>query len=399
MPAFAYRAVDRSGKRLRGAEDASSPKAMTLTLEARGLIVVDVAECSADPGHKPGVLGNQQAVLEVTRAVAALLRAGLPLARALGAAAHVATGDTATATQAVRARVERGESLAAALAAHPALFSPLYVGLVRAGERSGDLAGAFARLAEQLERDERLRSRLLSLSVYPLILAAAGTVALAVLAFFVLPRFAELLQGTGAALPRSTAFVLWAAGTLKGAWPVLVAIVVALPLLFSWARRTDEGRRAAARLLLELPVIRTLRRQSLGARVARLIGVLLGGGAPLLSALDEAVECLPDPLAQDELARIRGRVREGGSLNRAFAESGFFHPLLSQLVAVGEESGRLQEFLLKAAEIFEERTERGAQRLVTLLEPAMIVTFGGVVALVALSVLQAIYGVNAGVYR
>jgi len=397
MPAFAYRAVDRSGKRLRGAEDASSPKAMTLTLEARGLVVVDVAECSADP--KPGVFGNQQAVLEVTRAVAALLRAGLPLARALGAAAHVASGDTATATQAVRARVERGESLATALAAHPALFSPLYVGLVRAGERSGDLAGAFARLADQLERDERLRSRLLSLSVYPLILAGAGSVALAVLAFFVLPRFAELLQGTGATLPRSTAFVLWAAGTLKGGWPVLLAIVVAVPLLFSWARRTEEGRRAAARLLLELPLIRTLRRQALGARVARLIGVLLGGGAPLLAALDEAVECLPDPLARDELTRIRTRVREGGALHRAFAEGGFFHPLLSQLVAVGEESGRLQEFLVKAAEIFEERTERGAQRLVTLLEPAMIVTFGGVVALVALSVLQAIYGVNAGVYR
>ncbi len=399
MPAFAYQAVDQSGRRVRGHEEAPSDLALTRGLEARGLVVVDLAEATADPGRKPGAFGNQQAVLEVTRAVAALLKAGLPLARALGAAAHVATGDTATATQAVRARVERGESLATALAAHPGLFPPLYVGLVRAGERSGDLAGAFARLADQLERDERLRSRLLSLSVYPLILAAAGTVALAVLAFFVLPRFAELLQGSGATLPRSTAFVLWAAGTLKGAWPVLLAIALALPLLVSWARRTDEGRRAAARLLLELPVIRTLRRQSLGARVARLIGVLLGGGAPLLSALDDAVECLPDPLAQDELARIRGRVREGGSLNRAFAESGFFHPLLSQLVAVGEESGRLQEFLLKAAEIFEERTERGAQRLVTLLEPAMIVTFGGVVALVALSVLQAIYGVNAGVYR
>lgn len=399
MPAFAYRVVDRSGKRLRGAEEAPSPRALTIALETRGLVVVDVSECPADPGPKPGVFGNRQAVLEVTRAVAALLRAGLPLARALGAAAHVASGDTATATQAVRARVERGESLATALAAHPALFSPLFVGLVRAGERSGDLAGAFTRLAEQLERDERLRSRLFSLSVYPLILAAAGSVALAVLAFFVLPRFAELLQGTGATLPRSTAFVLWAAATLKGGWPVLLAIVVALPLLLSWARRTDEGRRAAARLLLELPFIRTLRRQALGARVARLLGVLLGGGAPLLSALDEAVECLPDPLARDELTRIRTRVREGGSLNRAVAEGGFFHPLLSQLVAVGEESGRLQEFLLKAAEIFEERTERGAQRLVTLLEPAMIVTFGGVVALVALSVLQAIYGVNAGVYR
>lgn len=398
MPAFAFLAVDPNGRRVRGIEEAATDAALARGLESRGLLVVEV-EPSDGEQKSAFRRGQKQAVLEVTRAVAALLNAGLPLARALGAAAHVASGDTATATHAVRSRVERGESLAAALGAYPSLFSPLYVGLVRAGERSGDLAGAFARLSDQLERDERLRARLLSLSVYPLVLAAAGTVALVVLAFFVLPRFAELLQGTGATLPRSTALVLGIAGALKRGWPILLALALGTPLLIAWTRRTAEGRLAAARVLLELPVISSLRRQALGARVARLVGVMLGGGAPLLGALDEAVECLPDPLAQEEVARIRTRVREGVSLNRAFGEGGLFHPLLAQLVAVGEESGRLQEFLLKAAEIFEERTERGAQRLVTLLEPAMIVTFGGIVALVALSVLQAVYGVNAGVYR
>jgi type II secretory pathway component PulF len=398
VPAFAFLAVDPNGRRVRGIEEAATDAALARGLESRGLLVVEV-EPSDGEQKSAFRRGQKQAVLEVTRAVAALLNAGLPLARALGAAAHVASGDTATATHAVRSRVERGESLAAALGAYPSLFSPLYVGLVRAGERSGDLAGAFARLSDQLERDERLRARLLSLSVYPLVLAAAGTVALVVLAFFVLPRFAELLQGTGATLPRSTALVLGIAGALKRGWPILLALALGTPLLIAWTRRTAEGRLAAARVLLELPVISSLRRQALGARVARLVGVMLGGGAPLLGALDEAVECLPDPLAQEEVARIRTRVREGVSLNRAFGEGGLFHPLLAQLVAVGEESGRLQEFLLKAAEIFEERTERGAQRLVTLLEPAMIVTFGGIVALVALSVLQAVYGVNAGVYR
>jgi general secretion pathway protein F len=255
------------------------------------------------------------------------------------------------------------------------------------------------RLAEQLEREERLRARLLSLSVYPMILAVAGTMALAVLAFFVLPRFAELLRGTGTALPHSTALVLGVATALRSAWPLFVALAVAIPLLLAWAGRTEEGRRMTARLMLGLPVASGLRRQALAARTARLVGVLLGGGAPLLAALEEAVECLSDPLAKDEVVRIRTRVREGVSLHHAIAEGGFFHPLFAQLVAVGEESGRLQQFLLKAAEIFEERTERGAQRLVTLLEPAMIVSFGLVVALVALSVLQAIYGVNAGVLR
>jgi general secretion pathway protein F len=400
MPAFAYRAVDRSGKRLRGAEEAPSPKALTLALEARGLVVVDVADNPADPGRKPGVFGSQrQAVLEVTRAVAALLQAGLPLARALSAAAHVATPDTRPVVEAVRERVARGESLAAALSAHAALFPPLYVGVVRAGERSGDLAGAFARLADQLDRDERLRSRLLSLSIYPLILAAAGTVALIVLAFFVLPRFAELLQSTGAVLPRSTALVLATANGIRRGWPLLLGCAVALPLVLAWSRKTDDGRLAVSRLLLGAPVIGALRRQALSARAARLLGVLVGGGAPLLHALDEARACLSDPLAQHDLERVGAQVREGAPLHRAIAQGGLFHPLLAQLVAVGEESGRLQEFLLKAADIFEERTERAAQRVVTLLEPAMIVSFGVVVAFVALSVLQAIYGVNAGVLR
>ncbi len=400
MPAFAYHAVDHSGRRIRGSEEAASSAALSRGLETRGLVVVDIVACDTDPGREPGVhFGRRSEVLEITRALAALLQAGLPLPRALGAAAHLTTGEVKDAVDAVRARVERGDSLATALAGYPTLFSPLYGGLVRAGERSGDLSGAFTRLAEQLEREERLRARLLSLSIYPLILAAAGTVALCVLAFFVLPRFAELLRGTGAALPRSTALVLAVATTLRSAWPLLLALAVGLPLVLVWARRTDDGRRAGARLLLRLPVVQGLRRQVLAARTARLLGVLLGGGAPLLAALDDAVECLSDPLARDEAIRVRSRVREGVSLNRAIAEGGFFHPLFAQLVAVGEESGRMQQFLLKAAEVFEERTERGAQRLVTLLEPAMIVTFGLVVAIVALSVLQAIYGVNAGVYR
>jgi general secretion pathway protein F len=400
MPAFAYRAVDRSGKRLHGAEEAPSPRALTLTLEARGLVVVDVRE-GADANATSGVFrfGQRQAVLEVTRAVAALLQAGLPLARALSAAAHVAGAETRPVIEAVRERVARGESLAGALSGHPALFSPLYVGVVRAGERSGDLAGAFARLAEQLDRDERLRSRLFSLSIYPIVLATAGTVALIVLAFFVLPRFAVLLQSTGAVLPTSTALVLATANGLRRGWPLLLGCAAALPLAWAWSRQTDDGRRAVSRVLLGAPVIGDLRRQALSARAARLLGVLVGSGTPLLHALDEARACLSDPLAQRDLERVGAQVREGVPLHRAIEHGGLFHPLLAQLVAVGEESGRLQEFLLKAADIFEERTERAAQRLVTLLEPAMIVSFGLVVAFVALSVLQAIYGVNAGVLR
>jgi type IV pilus assembly protein PilC len=167
----------------------------------------------------------------------------------------------------------------------------------------------------------------------------------------------------------------------------------------AWTRNTDDGRRAGARLLLSIPGVRTLRQYALAARFARLVGVLLGGGAPLLVALDDTIESIGDPVARDDVVRIRTRVREGSSLRAAVADSHLFPALLAQLIGVGEEAGQLRIFLDKSADIFEERTERATQRLATLAEPAMIVMFGAIVAFIALSLLQAIYGINASAFR
>ncbi len=178
--------------------------------------------------------------------MAALLPVGMPLAQALNAASGVASGDVRDALQEVRGRVERGDTLSAALAQHRALFSPLYVGLVRAGEKSGDLDAAFARLADQLERDEQLRGKVLSASIYPMLLATAGSIAVTVLLFFVLPRFVTLLEGSGAKLPRSTATLLAFSSVLHRAWPVLLLI----PFVHRRVRRVgDEHRRGPARVV------------------------------------------------------------------------------------------------------------------------------------------------------
>jgi general secretion pathway protein F len=399
--AFAYLAVDRAGRRIRASGTAANEAALARALQERGLVVLDVGPAEAVAAPSPRLWGptRKQDVLEVTRALAALVPAGLPLAQALEASAHVASGPTAAVLATVQARVEHGESLAAALAAHPGLFSPLYVGLVRAGERSGNLAGAFGRLAVQLEREDAFRSKLISVSVYPMVLAAAGGAAILTLMLLVVPRFVELLQGTGARLPSSTAAILALSSALRAYWPVLAILPVALGGLAGWFRGTDEGRRAMAVLLLRAPGVRTLRRQALGARVARLLATLLGGGAPLLGALDDTIDCLDDPLARDELTRVRAEVREGTPLHAALAHGDLFPPLLPKLAAVGEESGRLPEFLLKAGEMLEDRTARAAERLVGLAEPAMILLFGGAVGFVALALLQAIYSVNAGSFR
>jgi general secretion pathway protein F len=400
MPAFAYHAIDAAGRRQRGSEEAPSAAALKHLLEARGLLVLDVAAGAADAGSLAfGGRGLRRGVLELTRALAALLPAGVPLARALGIAAGIVGGPAGGVIGAVRARVERGGTLAEALSEHPRCFSPFYLGMIRAGEKSGDLPGAFRRLAEQLERDDKLRTRLVSASIYPLLLTLFGGAALLVLMLFVLPRFVELLQDAGATLPRSTALLLSASATAARLWPLLLLAPPLVALLGGWARFSESGRRAWALLLIRTPGIGWMRRQTLAARFARLAGVLLAGGAPLYTALGDARGSLADPLAQDEVERVRERVRAGGSLHGALGEGALFPPLLPQLVAVGEESSRLEEFLLKAADIFEDRTEQATQRLVTLAEPMMIVVFGTLVAFVALSLLQAIYSVNAGGFR
>ncbi len=400
MPTFAYQAVDGAGKRHRGVANAASQGALAQSLEQRGLFVLEVAESTDAAGAGGRVrFGRRREVLEVTRALAALLPVGMPLAQALNAASGVASGDVRAAVQDVRERVERGDSLSTALGAHGALFPPLYIGMVRAGERSGDLDGAFTRLAVQLERDEQLRGRLISAAVYPIILATAGTCAVLVLMFFVLPRFVGLLEGSGAELPTSTRTLVALSHLLHRFWPVALMIPVAAAAFAAWVKNTPEGTRAWARTLLTLPLVRTLRQDALSARFARLVGVLLGGGAPLLMALDDTVESLADPIARDDATRIRARVREGTSLRAAVAEGTLFPPLLAQLIGVGEDAGELRLFVLKAADIFEERTERAMQRLVTLAEPALIVVFGAMVAFVALSLLQAIYGINASSFK
>jgi general secretion pathway protein F len=267
----------RTGRRAARATRPTSPAGkiatvLARTLRERGLILLD-ADASRPARWRSGLRfrpGHKREVLEVTRALASLLPAGLPLAGAMRAAGHMATGEVAEVVEDLRERVQRGESLVDALSEHPDLFPPLYVGVVRAGERSGDLAAAFARLARQLERQHELRSRLLSASIYPLILAALGGLAVVVLLVFVIPRFAELLQGAGASLPRSTAAVLAISSAIRASWPLLAAAaVLGLPLT-AWWWSADAGRRLRTRALLSLPVLRGLQRHNLAASLGSL---------------------------------------------------------------------------------------------------------------------------------
>ncbi len=397
MPLYAYQAVDAGGRRTRGRLNAATAAALIRDLEGQGLLALHVDEASEqDAGGGFGLgFGRRTAVLEFTRAVAALLPAGMPLAKALAAGATTAPASVRPTLDAVRVKVERGDELATALAEHPKLFTSLYVGIVRAGEKSGALDQAFVRLADHLERESELRSKLISMSIYPVLLALVGAAAVSVLVLFVLPRFAELLLSSGATLPATAGAIVDVTTWLRVNWRVLAIIPPAFLLAFTWLRTAESGRRFSSNALIYLPVVGNWRRQTLAAAFARMVGELLTGGAPLLTALQDAHDCMTDSVARGEAERIRERVREGSALHAAISERSIFPPVLPQLVALGEDAGRLAQFLIKSAELLERKTERTLERLVAIAEPAMIIGFGGIVALVALALLQAIYGVNA----
>ncbi|MFC1543759.1 type II secretion system F family protein [Gemmatimonadota bacterium] len=396
MPSFVYRAVDAGGHTARGRLIAATESAVVRELESRGLVPINVRKSAvASEGRRGFGSRSRRAVLEFTRGMAALLPAGMPLSRAL-TVSSVSAGDIRPALDRVRSRVERGDELARALAEEGNLFNPLYIGVVRAGEKGGTLDSAFQRLAAHLERENDLRSKLVSMSIYPAMLCAVGLASVLVLVLFVIPRFSELLTSSGAPLPASTAFVLGVTTAARSNWKLLLAFILALGMLLLWMRGSVSGRSAAAHLLGWAPIVGAPRRQVLAARFTRMAGELLNSGAPLLSALQDTEQCLEDPLAREVTIRIRARVREGGSLNQAIGEHALFPQEVVQLVALGEEAGRLAEFLLKTSDLLERRIERTLERLVAMVEPAMIILFGGVIALVALSLLQAIYGVNVG---
>ena len=399
MIQYRYEAVDRGGRRRRGMGAAASASGLAESLALEGLVLVTATEVTVAEASAGGGRVSRKALLEGFRSVSALLDAGLPLARALEHAESLAAPALRGALADVRARVSRGESFAAALNAHPAVFGPLAPSLVRAGERSGDLPGALGALVLHQERDVDLRERLLSASLYPLVLLIFGGIAVAVLVLLVIPKFGALLTGTGIEPPFTTRVMLGLSTTLRAYWWLLPLGVGALAALGRWVTSSVNGRSWLSARLASLPLLGPIQRDRVSAQVARLLALLLQGGTPLYQALDETAQALEDPRASAEVTRIRDRVREGSSLHTAVGQLGFFSAELVQLIGVGEGSGRLADFVGKAATLLEERSVRSLQRLVTLLEPLMIVGFGALVGFVALSLLQAIYGINAGALR
>jgi general secretion pathway protein F len=405
VPAFSYRAATRQGAVLDGTEDAPSAAVAERALRRRGLVPLRLEPAAAQVGLTATGAGAptlaslrspRADVARVVRYLAALVSAGFPLDRALGTAERVAGHPAVRAAlHGVRARVRAGAVLADALAEHPRVFPEVAAGVVRAGERGGTLASALTGLADQLEREAALRARVLSALLYPAIMLAAGTAAVAVLLLAVLPRLVSLLADAGAAVPRSTTLLLAAGDWAARWWPACVGAVAVAAVGYSAYRRTRSGRLVVDRLWLGVPLVGGVRRLHAAVRFGRALSALLESGLPVLPALSVAADAVGDAAVAAEVRSAREQVRAGGRLGAALGRRRVFPFLFLQMTDVGEESGRLAEMLGRAANTMEQELERTLDRMVRLVEPALILLLGGAVGFVALALLRAVYSIRA----
>jgi type II secretory pathway component PulF len=324
-----------------------------------------------------------------------LLSAGLPLDRALSVLGGLTEKEALKkAVGEILRAVQQGKSLAEALAEYPKIFPPLYVNMVKAGELGGFLDTALQRLAEYLERAQQVQDEVKSALTYPVVLTVVGGVSVVILLTYVLPKFAVIFGDLGKALPTSTRILLGISYALRSYWWVFVLAGIGGWFGSRQYLATPQGRFTWDRWRFRLPLFGELLRKREVGRFARTLGTLLKSGVPLLQALEVVQEIVGNQMVSRALKEVRIGVREGQGIAGPLSRTGVFPTLALQMVSVGEETGRLDDMLMRVAEYYERDTYNQVKRLTSLLEPFLILVMGLVVGFVVISMLSAVFSIN-----
>ena len=396
MSGYRYEAARADGAVVSGVIDAPSATQASAELTDRGLFPLVVAAAVGDEVRRAAASRRDLAI--AFQSIAALVSVGVPLERAVGSSEQVARDALRETLAEARVRLREGQSFAQALAAGRGVVPGVVLGIIRAGERGSQLPWALAQVATHLEQEADLVARVRQALAYPLLLAVAGSASIVVIATVVVPRFAELLGELGQDLPMATRILLAGSQLLSRFWlPVALLAVAGAWGVYEWLRR-PAGRKRLEEALLATPIVGPVRHALATARVARALGGMLRAGMPLLLALDAARDAAGDLAVAERLTRARERVASGAALTASLEREGALIGSALQVIAVGESSGRLGEMTLRAGDLAAQAAERGLRSLVTLLEPALIVAFGGLVAFVAMALLQAVYSLRPGAF-
>ncbi|HLW11178.1 MAG TPA: type II secretion system F family protein [Casimicrobiaceae bacterium] len=407
MPLYSYRAVSAAGDVSSGELDAANEAEIVDRLRDQGLLPMQIAQslgraATGEPTARPARQSwfsprrvTRENVLGITRELATLLRAGLTLDRSLELLISLATSlPVAVMLQGIRDEVRGGKALSQALDARRDIFSRFYVNIVRAGEAGGALGTVLQRLAETMERNKELRESVRSALIYPTILVFVAVASVMILLVFVVPQFETTFAQAGKALPIPTQVVIAVGTFLRNWW---WAAIPAVLLAIAWFRRRGRipaVRRARDARLLRTPLLGDLIAKVEIARFARTLSTLLANGVTLLAGLAIVKETIGNVVLANGLDGVIAQLREGKGFGRPMAETGLYPRLASQMILVGEESGRLEEMLGRVADVYDREVATAVKRFLAVLEPVLILGLAVMVGGIVFSILLGVMGMS-----
>jgi type IV pilus assembly protein PilC len=396
MKQFTYNAKDRQGVSKTGIVEAVDEKQAALVLRERGLLVITV-KSNSEGFSIDNFLAklkkiNQTEISNFTRQLSTMITAGLPLTEALGILKAQTQNKTFVIVQDSLLRdIEGGSSFADALMKHQNVFSKIYISLVRAGETSGLLDTVLARLAENLEKEREFRAKTKGALIYPIIVVVAITIVMFIMMIFVIPRLTGMYKDMGVELPGPTKFLIAMSNFFVNFWWLMIAGGVGAWFLYKQYTKTSAGQKKVDELSYKIPVFGVIRKQSALTEFTRTLGLLIGAGIPIIEALNIVSDSVGNRVYYDAIKQAAKDVEHGAPLSVPISRNSNFPPILSQMVKVGEETGKLDEVLLKISKYFESETENLIKNLTTALEPFILVVLGLGVAFLVLSIILPIY--------
>lgn len=392
MPTFIIEAVDREGHRVKRTVDAATADAVRNLVRSDNLIPVRITPrttVSWNPLEK--ITSND--LLIFTHELQSLLASGMPLDRALLILSeHSEKPAMKKVLREIYGDIQKGSSLSQSMVRHK-VFPSLYVNMIKAGEEGGILEPVLTRIVAFLETTTTFRAEILSSLIYPILLTIIGGLTIAVLMLYVIPKFAAIFEDMGQALPLPTQILLGSSRLFISYWWLLAALIFGGVVAFRAYSRTTEGQIFVDQMKLRIPVISKLHMSLAIARFTRTIGTLLKSGVPVLNAIKISKEVIGNRVISAKLSALQEGVSKGKGIYNPLREIGIFPPLVTQMIAVGEEAGTLEDTFLLIAGRFESDSRNMIKRLISFLEPALILVMGVLVGFIVLSMLMAIFGI------
>jgi type IV pilus assembly protein PilC len=410
MPTFQYEARDRQGRAVKGQIDAPGMREAAAKLREEGVIVVSLSAVGGGsaftrpgggaPGAKKGKTGGRiklKDMLMFTRQFSVMIRAGVNLVNCLNLIGQQAENQNLNSiVHELRASVEGGESLHVALSRFPKAFPPIYIYMIEAGEAGGQLDNVLERLSEHFEREFTLQKSITTAMVYPAVIATVATGAIFILVAFVLPQFATVFANAGIELPLMTRILMAIAGFFNKFWYLVILGAGGAAFGTFQYKKTPAGKDLFDRLFFKMPIIGGVVRKLSIARFTRTLATLLDSGVLITTALEIVERAVDNTVVAKALNTARVNLTRGSGLAGPLATTGIFPGMVTQMIAVGEETGELSTMLVQVADFYEKEAGYAVEGLTAMIEPAIIVMLGGVVAGIVTAVMLPLFEISSG---